>query len=119
MGWTMHSSGNGYPYVILGVGSVSIVFSLVVICIYIFNRNLRTFSTRMIVCISISDIIFTLGLICNDTFMDLSVRATCNFSAFITVFGSLSSLAWGCIISYTVYINSLSPGDKSTIHKSK
>jgi hypothetical protein len=73
----------------------------------------------MIVSLCTSDILFTLGIICNEHFIDLKNIFICNFSAMLTAFGSLSSLSWGCIISYSVYLNVKNPGNKETFKYTK
>lgn len=119
MSWNMNDTDNRFPLIILLVGTLSILLSFVVILIYTLNKNLRTFTSKMIASICFSDILFTFGIICNESYVDLNNRFICNMSAFLTLFGSLSSLSWGCIISYTVYLNTVSLGSKETIKKTK
>ncbi|KAL4475418.1 hypothetical protein ABPG72_022053 [Tetrahymena utriculariae] len=117
---SINDDNNHFPLIILIIGSLSIFLSLIIILMYFFNKNLRGFATKMIACICFSDILFTLGIICNQKYIDIvSNRFICNLSAFLTLFGSLSSLSWGSIIAYTVYINTVNPGNKIVLQKTK
>ena len=86
------------------VSIISLLGSLFIILTYLFVKRLRNFAFKLVVYLSISDVILTIGnMLVSDQFDDSESDTICFLQAILTNYGGLASILWTSIIAFTIY----------------
>ena len=86
------------------VSIISLFGSLFIILTYIFVKRLRNFAFKLVVYLSFSDVILTVGnMLVSDQFDESHSDTVCFLQALLTNYGGLATIIWTSIIAFTVY----------------
>eukprot|EP00455_Lapot_gusevi_P037867 TRINITY_DN4247_c0_g1_i3.p1 TRINITY_DN4247_c0_g1~~TRINITY_DN4247_c0_g1_i3.p1 ORF type:complete len:297 (-),score=46.43 TRINITY_DN4247_c0_g1_i3:43-933(-) len=80
------------------VSSISMTCSLFIIVCYFMFKNLRTFAMRMVLYISICDVLFSIGHFLGD----LPDGPACHFQSYLISFFEIASMFWVVMIARTL-----------------
>jgi len=99
------------------VSTLSLCGSLFIIFTYTCIKRLRNFAFKLVVYLSISDVILTFGnMLISDQFDDATSDQVCYLQALLTNYGGLASILWTTVIAYTLYITVVKQKSAPTYH---
>jgi hypothetical protein len=86
------------------LATCSLLASLTIILLYIFNKNLRSFVFSLVFFLSLSELINSIGnLMSFNKIVSEPSEFICNVQSVLITFTDICSLIWMCIISYTIH----------------
>lgn len=99
------SSSHGGALVISTIVSILSLFGcLLILVTYAFFRKVRNFAFKLIIFLSIAELIEVAGNLMGAFLTDDSTsESSCGFQAFLVNFGNLSSMIWSSIIAWCLY----------------
>jgi len=80
--------------------SISMMGSLFIIVMYLAYKDLRKFAFKLVVMLSLCDVILGIGNYLGDGNQD---NILCRIQAFIIQFGSISGVFWTAVIAYSIW----------------
>ena len=97
MGFT--SSEQDYITLSLRISnSFSLLGSIFLVIAYLFYKSLRSFAFKLVLYMSLADIIRSVGFI-----LSMDPESSCITQSLLTSYGSLSGLFWTSIIAFSLY----------------
>lgn len=90
-----------YYFVVFAVNILSFFSCIFIIFLYVFAKSLRNYAFKLVLCITINDLIRTICLIFPIIYYDY--KYLCTIIGFIFIFSSLGSILWTLVISLTLY----------------
>jgi len=83
---------------------LSLLGSLFIILTYVLIKRLRNFAFKLVVCLSISDVIISTGnLFTGDALDGYTNDSLCYLQSVLKNYGGLASVLWTTVIAYTLY----------------
>ena len=89
------------------MGSLSLLSTIFLFFIYIFNKSLRSFSSRMVIYLQFSDFLLSLSiiLIAYENFETEISKSYCQSQAFLMQYGVLSASVWSLLITLVMLLS--------------
>ena len=83
------------------IGSISLISTTCVFMLFAFNKNLRSFTFRLVIYMQISDFLLSISIIMMavENFLDGFSLSFCKVQAFLLNFGALATVQWSSILT--------------------
>ena len=86
------------------IGSISLISTTCVFMLFAFNKNLRSFTFRLVIYMQISDFLLSISIIMMavENFLDGFSLSFCKVQAFLLNFGALATVQWSSILTFVM-----------------